>query len=266
METKIRIRRGELEVECTGDDVFVTTRLPDLLSELLRRIGTQGPSLIPQPAPEPRPIGITGDVRDYFTGGPIPGAVVTAEGLAPELSTTSDASGRFVLLGQAAGAAARLTVTGVDVFAPTTAGPFEIVSATLTLSAFAVSNADLNRQYAVLGRTRPTGSTVIIVHLLDSSRAPLELVPAADLALFDVGGRPVGDGPYFFGPAGDVESQEQLSVSRAFNGKARAGFLDVPAGDSTLQLTVAHPGGGFQRVTVQVRAGLGASIVEATLA
>ena len=141
-------------------------------------------------------------------------------------STTSDTSGRFVLLGQAAGADARLKVTGADVFAPTTTGSFEVVSAT-SLSAFAVSNADLNRQ-AALGRTRPTGSTVVIVHLLDSSRAPLELVPATDLALFDVGGRPVGDGPYFFGPAGDVEPQEQLSVSRAFNGKARAGFFDVP--------------------------------------
>ena len=77
METKIRIRHGDLEVEWTGDDVFVTTRLPDLLSELLRRIRSQNPA-IPQPAPEPRPIGITGDVRDYFTGSP--GVVVTAEG------------------------------------------------------------------------------------------------------------------------------------------------------------------------------------------
>jgi hypothetical protein len=266
METKIRIRHGDLEVECTGDEVFVATRLPELLSELLRRIGSQPPSPTSQPGPEPRPIGITGDVRDYFTDGPIEGALVTAAGLVPELSATSDASGHVVLLGQAAGSDTRLTVAGVDAFAPTTTGPFVVASATLTLPVFAVANVDLERQYTALGLTRPPGSTVVIVHLLDTNLAPLELVPASDLVLADAGGRPVGDGPYFFGPGGDVQPRELLSVSRAFEGRARAAFLAVPAGDSILQLTVARPGGGFQRVTVRVRALGGASIVHAALA
>jgi hypothetical protein len=265
METRIRIRHRDFEMECTGDEVFVATRLPELLSELLRRIGSQQPSSTPQAEPQPRPIAMTGDVRDYFTAGPIESAIVRTEGLVPELSTTSDAAGRFVLLGQSAGIETRLTVIHTDVFAPTTTGPFSVASATLTLRAFAVSHADLQRQYTVLGLTRTRGSTVVIVHLLDANLGPLELVPASDVVLGDAEGRPVGDGPYFFGPSGDVEPREVLSVSRAFNGTARAGFLNVPGGDSTVQLTALLPGGGLQRVTVRVRAAGGASIVEASL-
>jgi hypothetical protein len=269
METTIRIRRGDLEVECRSDDVFVATRLPDLVSELLRRMKDQAvptpPPSDPQPSTQPRRVRIAGDVLDYFSGNPVSAARVTAVGLSPGLAGTSDAAGRYAFSGESAGSECFLSVTDVDGFADTTTGPFTVTTAPLTIAAFIAATVDVNRQYAIVGRSPSSGMAVVVAHLVDAAGGPLEEVPAADLSLIAGDGSPIGTGPFFFGPAGDIQPQDALTVSHAFNGRARAAFLNVPGGDCTLQLTAPQTGTRIQRVTVRVRVDGGASIVEVAL-
>ena len=264
METRIRIRLGDLEVECNGDEAFVATRLPDLVSDLLRRLRDQpAPTPPPSepPSPLPRTVSIAGTVIDYFNGNPLTAARVSATGLTPGLSGTSDASGRYTLSGDAAGAECFLSVTGVQNFVDTATGPFKVAAAPLTLTAFAATATDLNRQYTTVGRTRPDDRGVVIVHLLDASGQPLEMAAASDVVLAADNGAPLGAGPFFFGAAGDIDPG--LTVSGVFNGRARAAFLDVPAGGCTLRVTA--PNSGLQRATVRLLANAGAVIAEAAL-
>jgi len=269
METKIRIRQGDLEIECTGDDAFISTRFPELVSDLLQRMAGQQPGPRPQepeqPTSQSRLVSVAGNAIDYFTNGAVAEARVIARGLLPELAGTSDSAGRYAFSGQAAGNELFVTVADLDGFADTSSGPFRITTAPLTLTASAAATADLNRQYTNVGLTPSAGSAVVIVHLLDATRGPLEMVPVADLVLIGDDGAPKGLGPFFFGPDGDIKPQEELSVSRSFDGRARAAFLNVPAGDYTLQLTAPGSRTGLQRVTARVRAAGGASIVEAVL-
>jgi hypothetical protein len=269
METTIRIRRGDLEVECTSDDVFVATRLPDLVSELLRRMQDQAvptpPPSDPQPSTQPRLVSITSNVLDYFGGNPVTAARVTALGLSPGLAGTSDAAGRYVLSGQSAGSECFLSVADVDSFADTTTGPFIVTTAPLTITAFVAAAVDVNRQYAIVGLSPSSGMAVVVAHLVDAAGGPLEMVPATDLSLIAGDGSPIGTGPFFFGPAGDIQPPNELTVSRAFNRTARAAFLNVPGGDCTLQLMAPQAGTGLKRVTVRIRVDGGASIVEVSL-
>ena len=264
METRIRIRLGDLEVECNGDEAFVTARLPDLVSDLLRRLRDQpAPTPPPSepPAPLPGTVSIAGTVINYFNGNPLTAARVSATGLTPGLSGTSDASGRYAFSGDSAGAECFLLVTGVQNFVDTATGPFKVAAAPLTLTAFAATATDLNRQYTTVGRTRSDDRGVVIVHLLDASGQPLEMAAASDVVLAADNGAPVGAGPFFFGPAGDIDPG--LAVSGVFNGRARAAFLDVPAGGCTLRVTA--PNNGLQRATIRLLANAGAVIAEAAL-
>ena len=137
---------------------------------------------------------------NYFSGNPVPAARVSATGLTPGLSDTSDVSGRYALSGDSAGAECFLSVTGVTNFVDTATGPFKVAAAPLTLTAFAVTATDLNRQYMSVGRSRSDGLGVVIVHCVNASGQPLEKVAAADVALAADNGSPVGAGPFFFGP------------------------------------------------------------------
>src|SRR4029453_1875074 len=128
METRIRIRQGDVEIECTGDDVFITTRLPELVSDLLLRMRVEPSSPIPLPPEEPplqpRMVSIAGNVLDYFSEEPVAAARVTAAGLSPDLAGTSDAAGRYAFSGQAAGGECFLSVAAVDNYLDTSTGPF----------------------------------------------------------------------------------------------------------------------------------------------
>jgi hypothetical protein len=265
METRIRVRLGDLEIECTGDETFVATRLPELISDLVGRLRGQQPAPATPPGGPPSSlppaVSISGRVINYFGGNPVGAARVSAIGLTRPLSGTSDASGLYGISGDSAGGECFLSVTGIENFVDTTTGPFNVAPAPLTLTAFAVTAADLNRQYAIVGRSRSNSLGVVIVHLLDASRQPLEMATTADVTLTAGDGSPVGAGPFFFASTGDIDAQ--LTAGQAFAGRVRAAFLDVPAGNCTLR--VLAPAGGLQQATVAVPANTGAVIVEAAL-
>ena len=148
-------------------------------------------------------------MRDYFSGARLGGATVSTAGLDPEISTATDAAGRFELSGEAAVTSGFLRVSRLSGHVDTTSGPLMFSG---TQSPPAVAQPDLNRQYAIVGRREEPGTVFVVVHLQDAAGNPLESVPAADITLTTLDGRPVGEGPFFFGAAGDIQPQEVLSA------------------------------------------------------
>lgn len=270
METKLRIRVGNAEVEVSGEEEFVTTRLPGLVSDLLCRLAADCPPVKTPPAPtdtpstDPKLASIAGDVRDYWTDTPVPGAQVATIGLTPDLTSRSDEAGRFIMAGRSAGSRCSLLVSGADGYVETTV-PVELSSGPTTLSAIAIAAPDINRQHALLGIAREPETATIIVELLDGAGGPLQMVPLSDITLTTANGLAIGGGPYFFGANRDVQPQADMPISHAFDKRARAAFINVPKGDHTLQVTGTGTGEALTRVTVGVRAAGGATVVRAQL-
>jgi hypothetical protein len=251
VKTKVRLRLHDAEVECVGDEKFVVERLPQLVAELIRLLNGHVPS---STAPDPTTVGdqpdgprpappatsgrgltnIAGVIRDYFSDVVVAGARVQTVGLNPELAADADDGGRFVMSGQTGGNGL-IVVTGPDGYAKTTTGLLAL-SGVSSQVVSAVTRADLNRMYAVAGRPLQPESSTVFVQLLTPTGSPLEGVAAADLGLRQ-GGNAVGDGPYFFGPSGDIDPSLFLSQAFGATPQARAAFLNVPAGATDLVLS-----------------------------
>jgi hypothetical protein len=104
------------------------------------------------------------------------------------------------------------------------------------------ANADVVRQYAVIGRTPSQGTGVVFATLVDDAGAPLVGALAADIHLLDATSLPVGLGPYMFGATGDIVDSNVLSVTASFNGRSRVAFLDAPVGRLTLTVIYSRDG------------------------
>jgi hypothetical protein len=253
---QFRIRDGEWELECSADEAFLAERLPALVAELLALKRAGGPPVEPPPVEPPPPVGpptvrvtINGTITDYWSGAPVPGAEIRLD----PLTATSVGDGNYVLDGDVIEGSyangAMFVVTNPDRYVDT----FSLSRPPLPteFQASIVARADLARQYTLLdlSMVHPTHAAVI-VELLDADRAPLEMVPYTDLTLTPItGGLPVGVGPAFFGPTGDVLALREQTVSRAENGRARAAFLDVPRGDYYLTLLTSRDGAIRQAAT-----------------
>jgi hypothetical protein len=127
------------------------------------------------------------------------------------------------------------------------------VTADLTI----VSASDVARQYTAVSLVQTAGLAVVFIDLADAAGAPRTGIPAASIALVDGTQSPVGDGPFFFGAAGDIVPLTTLSQSTEFGGRARAAFLNVPAGTHTLRVTAGTP----TLVAPVVAAAAGATLV-----
>jgi hypothetical protein len=269
VETRVRISVGDVEVEAAGEEQFIVDRLPGLLSDLLGRLAHESEpakAASPEDAAQPAPAklaSIAGHVRDYWSGTAVGGIQVTTLGLNPNLASRSDDAGRFVMSGRSTGNRCLLVTSALEAYAETVV-PIELSVGPSTLSAVAVAKADINRQFASLGVSREPDSGVVILHLLDVKGAPLEMVSSADISLIAANGLVVGSGPYFFGAAGDLLTQTELPLSRAFDGRARAAFVNVPNGDLSVQVTAAvGPEHTLARVAVPIQARSGAIVLDA---
>ena len=167
-------------------------------------------------------VNLAGVVRDYWSSAPIAGAQVTTLGLKPLLVGTSDKSGRFALSGRARVTSALLAIKGPAGYVETIM-PVTLADTPMVIDTWAVSASDLARQSASLGKVPVPNTTVVIVDLVDAAGQPLERVPLTDVSLLGSDGGPLGDGPYCFGPGGDLQGQSDLSTSCAFDGRARSG-------------------------------------------
>lgn len=214
---------------------------------------------------EPMAVNIAGVVRDYWTSAPIANAQVTTIGLKPLLTGTSDKSGEFTLSGRVRTTSALLALKGPAGYVETIM-PVTLADTSMVIDTWAVTASDLARQSASLGKVPVSNTTVVIVDLVDAAGRPLEMVPLTDVSLLGADGGPLGDGPYCFGPGGDLQSPSDLSTSCAFDGRSRMAFLAVPAGDHTLQLIAPGPDSRVARLALQAPARGGATLLEARMA
>jgi hypothetical protein len=260
VEVRIRIRLSDVEVECVGDETFVVDRLPHLVADLIRQLtGEVTPSVAPRrpvapgaasaapPSAPPGLVNIAGVVRDYFSDVVVAGARVQTVGLNPELVGDSDADGQFVISGPTGGNC-QIAITGPDGYLQTTTGPLELSGVNNEVVP-AVTRADVNRLYAVLGIQPDQNASTLFVHLLTAAGDPLEMVDRTSMSLAQ-DGFAVGAGPYFFGPSGDADSNTVLS--QTFNNQARAAFFNIPAGLTTFALTAPSAENVLVQTTIPI--------------
>ena len=200
---------------------------------------------------DPAIIRVSGKALDYFTGLPLATATVNTQGMMPELTGLSEATGEYRLQPVPAGTVFYVTATR-EAYRPTRGLAVRVEGTSVMSDVWLVSNADARRQYTTVGLTPTAGQGVLFVDLKRNNGTALEGVPLTGITLVDVANAPVGKGPYFFGSAGDLVPTTMLSTSTAFGGRARTGFLDVPPGTYTLKVTYAQGGGGTATFEVPV--------------
>ena len=193
--------------------------------------------------PDPIALTVSGMVMDYFAGDPLPEAVLATDGLAPPLSGTAGPTGAYALDNVPPGSTFYVSATRLN-YRPTHNDAVRVLDIAVENNVYLVSNIDTQRQYATLDLIMTPGTSMLIADLKRNNGTPLEGVPLADITLVDALGAPVGVGPYFFGPEGDVVSNAVLATSISYGGRARAAFLNVPPGIYSLRVNYIGGGGG----------------------
>lgn len=182
---------------------------------------------------EPRILTLTGQVNDYFTATALGGVVLSWSTTATPV--TSSGTGAYQINNLMATNILFITGTLAN-YRPTRNEPVVLGTTSATADLAVVSLADANRQYAGLGVTPTAATALVFVSLRDAAGLPHTGIPLADIFLADTLQDPVGTGPFVFGTAGDLVSPATLNTTTAFNGRARIGFLNVPAGTYTLRV------------------------------
>ncbi|MEO7794932.1 MAG: hypothetical protein ABIV06_09185 [Thermoanaerobaculia bacterium] len=180
---------------------------------------------------------LIGFARDYWTGDSLAGVTLATSN--PVRAATSDAAGRYVLVDLAPAAAVQPQATIFAGYRATGNGPIALGGGSKSCDLFAMSAADVQRQYTLLGITPTSGLAILIADLRRPDDSPLTGTPLADISLQDAGATPIGQGPYFLGASGDVDNS--LLVSTAFDGRARVAYLNVPITPATLAVVSAEP-------------------------
>ena len=181
---------------------------------------------------------LTGVVRDYWAGSAL--TAVTIATTSPVRSATSDALGRYTLIDLVPAADVTPLATLPSNYRATGTGPIALGGESKSCDLFVMSSADVQRQYTLLSITPTAGLALLVADLRRPDDSPLTGIPLADISLQDTGATPMGQGPYFLGADGDVEST--LLLSTAFGGRARVAYLNVPISAATLAVVSAEPG------------------------
>lgn len=197
-------------------------------------------------------IAVSGTAMDYFGDTPIE-VSLTAEGVTPAATGSSDALGAFTL-NIPAGSTFFLNASK-PAFRTTRSAPIAITDTPVTgQNVYIASSAEVLNQYTGLGLTAVPATAAVFVNLVRNNGTPLEGVPLADITLVDALGAPVPGvmGPYFFGLTGNLVDAATLAVSTAVAGRARVGFLDCPVGSYEIKVNYQNAQNQPQTFTVPV--------------
>ncbi len=191
---------------------------------------------------------LSGVVRDYFIDTPIAGARLSVAQL-PLRADTSKGNGSYVINDLAVNST--VTVHVIDATHIETSNiPIHLATKSLVRKVLAVSAADILRNNVAVSVPPVQGTCIaVFVELKDDSGAPREGIPVADITLVNQAQTPVGVGPFVFGAGGDIVTNTELSVTTAYAGRSRVGFLNVPPGTLTLRVVLAG-GATFTRTVV----------------
>lgn len=191
-----------------------------------------------------------GAVRDYFSSSGLPDVTVTYVDEGTALVGMSGPGGAYLFLNLHPSSAAVVTAALAG-YRTTRSEAIALTPPSVSADLEIVATADVARQYTGVGRTPVAGTSAVFVTLRDASGQPHTGIPVADIALApQAGGGPAGVGPFVFGASGDIVDNATLSVTTAFDGRARVAFLDVPPGAYTL--TVTFTSGTVQTKTVNL--------------
>jgi hypothetical protein len=172
---------------------------------------------------------VSGVALDYFANTELAGTALSIADTAS--STQSNENGEYSFDAVAPGSALAILATRANYLA-TRNEPFSVEDSDVQVDSFIVAQADASRQYSSLGMTSDAGAGMVIVTLVTDSGLPDQGVSTADITLVGA----AYSGPFFFGPSGDVVDQGIMLVSAAFEGRARAAFLNVSPGTHTLNV------------------------------
>lgn len=177
-------------------------------------------------------ITVGGYVFDLYTDAEVGDALVVADGIAPYTSTLTAANGSY-----------SWELPKDQFYVPLvsrnqyhlTRNLWQSVPDESQVYLHAVSRADMTRNYAGVGVTPSSGKCVVIANVVDELGDPLEGVPLSDITLA-VGEDSVGEGPYAFGPSGDIVPPAEIDVTTEYNNVVLIAFLNSPVGASELSL------------------------------
>lgn len=186
----------------------------------------------------PDPVSLSGTIRDYFTGTGLAGVLLAGGGQTG--TTTSDGTGAYTFSSVPANSSLQITASLAN-YRDTRNAAVAVGTVAATADLAIVSTADLARQYTGLGVTQAAGQAAFFVDLVDDGGQPREGIPLADITLVDTNGDPVGTGPFAFGAGGDLVDPTAVSVTTAFGGRSRIGYLNVPPGRTTLRIEISTP-------------------------
>ncbi len=201
---------------------------------------------------DPQAINVTGMVMDYFAGDPLAEAIVETDGITPLMSATALTDGSYTLANVPAGSTFFASARFAANYRPTRSEPITVAASALVANIYVVSQADEGRQYASVGVTRIADTSLVIVDLRRNNGSPLEGLAADAMVLEDLAQAPMGEGPYFFGAGGDIRTIAQEPSSKTYTGKARAAFLNVPAGVYNLKVTYLGGDGTPMTITTPI--------------
>lgn len=188
----------------------------------------------------PEELSAAGSVLDYWTLSPVPGALVIT--LSPPLIDVSDMAGEYLLEGFDPESSVVIKASRTPGHRETNNPGAQIGEQSVNLDTWVAAEADLARQFASVGIVRQCDAAIVVADMRDPDGLPLEGVPLADVVLTDGAMQAIGDGPYYFGAAGDIVDPGFLNISTAFLGRgARVAFLNVPIGPAVLSVFLPAP-------------------------
>lgn len=189
------------------------------------------------PFPDAGPT-VGGKVLDYWTLSAVPDALVIT--LAPPKIDISDDIGQYLLEDFASNTAVTIHTSKPPGFRQARNVEILIGEQSLEEDIFVAPEASILSQFATIGTIEQDHRAIVIAEIRDSDQSPLEGIPLANVVLTNSSMVPIGDGPYYFGPAGDIDPT--ITTSTSYMGRGtRLAILNVPSGEATLTVTRSPP-------------------------
>ncbi|MDB4954076.1 MAG: hypothetical protein JWO36_1645 [Myxococcales bacterium] len=204
---------------------------------------------------------VSGKVMDYFTAAPLDNTTVASDGLDPAVTTTSATDGAYSL--NIATGSKLFFLTSRTSYRATRSAAITVADVALTQDIYAMSAADVRRQYTSLGKAPTAGTAFVAADLVKQNATPIVGIPLANVTLVDANNQPVPGvvGPYFFGAVGDIDPALTTATAYGTPPRSRVAFLDVPPGTFTISVTFPNMAGNTQILTLFTAAADGANIV-----
>ncbi len=198
---------------------------------------------------------VKGVVVDYFAANignilPVANAGLSTDGLDPQILSTADVTGNYTMdILQSSLFYLTATATG---YAPSRNPSIQMLEEAIEQNQFAASIEGIARQYSGAGGVGTpieiiAGTGIIMVELQRNNGMPAIDIPAADIVLTTIADpeTPVGTAFLVDPLTTDLSPIETTPASVVDGqGKARAGFLNVPPGEYNVSIAIGGGGGG----------------------